>query len=162
MKGGVNWVIFGQPDREPTPRIQLKDSAILSCPRLATTPSTIDSWVPQLVRDRAELGHCGHPRTVRDFRSIYHGASGGFLRRTTAAVVELLVAVVVVVADFRFALNFKGGWKVCRADVGPPIKHEPAVLAFEALSLDLDEFIDRKEVLISVGDEFAMLYVVTA
>ena len=22
-KGGVNWVIFGQPDREPTPRIQL-------------------------------------------------------------------------------------------------------------------------------------------
>ena len=28
-KGGVNWVIFGQPDRERTPRIQLVDSAIL-------------------------------------------------------------------------------------------------------------------------------------
>ena len=28
-EGGVNWVIFGQPDRERTPRIQLMDSAIL-------------------------------------------------------------------------------------------------------------------------------------
>ena len=26
-KGGVNWVIFGQPDREPTPRIQLMANA---------------------------------------------------------------------------------------------------------------------------------------
>ena len=28
-KDGVNWVIFGQPDRGPTPRIELVDSAVL-------------------------------------------------------------------------------------------------------------------------------------